>query len=132
MVFSPSLNDNGSSYNTFTFTVNDGTTNSSSYTITIDVDPVNDAPVADNETNTATEGTNLNARNGGSDDVLIGDTDIENDRLSVTQIRVGSTEGSGTSGRVGSFLSGTYGQLRIKANGSYRSVSYTHLRAHET
>ncbi|MEK9925979.1 MAG: Ig-like domain-containing protein, partial [Alphaproteobacteria bacterium] len=132
LVFSPSLNDNGSSYNTFTFTVNDGTTNSSSYTITVDVDPVNDAPVADNETNTATEGTNLNARNGGSDDVLIGDTDIENDRLSVTQIRVGSTEGSGTSGRVGSFLSGTYGQLRIKANGSYRYVPNDILGASET
>ena len=133
LIFSPSLNDNGSSYNTFTFTVNDGTTNSaSSYTMTIDVSAVNDAPVADNETNTATEGTNLNARNGGSDDVLIGDTDVENDNLTVTEIRIGSTEGSGTSGSVGSFLNGTYGKLKIRSNGSYKYVPNDVLGATET
>ena len=114
-LFSPSLNDNGSSYNTFTFTVNDGTTNSSTttYTITIDVDPVNDAPVADNETNTATEGTNLNARNGGSDDVLIGDTDIENDDTSVTQIRLVQLRAQvhllSTTYQSGTTIIGTYG-----------------------
>ncbi|MDA9724098.1 Ig-like domain-containing protein, partial [Candidatus Pelagibacter sp.] len=133
LIFSPSLNDNGSSYNTFTFTVNDGTTNSaSSYTMTIDVSAVNDAPVADNETNTATEGTNLNASNGGSDDVLIGDTDVENDNLTVTEIRIGSTEGSGTSGSVGSFLNGTYGKLKIRSNGSYKYVPNDILGATET
>ena len=133
LIFSPSLNDNGSSYNTFTFTVNDGTTDSaSSYTMTIDVSAVNDAPVADNETNTATEGTNLNARNGGSDDVLIGDTDVENDNLTVTEIRIGSTEGSGTSGSVGSFLNGTYGKLKIRSNGSYKYVPNDVLGATET
>tara|TARA_B100000963_G_scaffold220284_1_gene192006 strand:+ start:9 stop:2456 length:2448 start_codon:yes stop_codon:yes gene_type:complete len=133
LIFSPSLNDNGSSYNTFTFTVNDGSTDSaSSYTMTIDVDAVNDAPVADDEINTATEGTNLNASNGGSDDVLIGDTDVENDNLSVTEIRIGSTEGSGTSGSVGSFLNGTYGKLKIRSNGSYRYVPNDVLGAAET
>ena len=100
--------------------------------MTIDVSAVNDAPVADNETNTATEGTNLNARNGGSDDVLIGDTDVENDNLTVTEIRIGSTEGSGTSGSVGSFLNGTYGKLKIRSNGSYKYVPNDVLGATET
>ena len=58
LIFSPSLNDNGSSYNTFTFTVNDGTTDSaSSYTMTVDVTAVNDAPTASNNTVTTNEDT---------------------------------------------------------------------------
>ena len=63
---------------------------------------------------------------------MIGDTDVENDNLSVTEIRIGSTEGSGTSGSVGSFLNGTYGKLKIRSNGSYRYVPNDVLGAAET
>ena len=50
LTFAPDSNENGSSYNTFTFTVNDGTTNSSSsYTMTVDVTAVNDAPTVAND-----------------------------------------------------------------------------------
>ena len=76
--------------------------------------------------------------------------------LVVSAIRLGSSEGSGTAGTLGSALTGTYGTLTMNANGSYTyvadqtaadnlnagqsatdsfnytSVSYTHLRAHET
>ena len=51
------------------------------------------------------------------------DTDPDSDTLTVTAIRVGSSEGSGTAGSVGSALTGTYGQLTIAANGSYTYVA---------
>ena len=47
------------------------------------------------------------------------DTDPDSDTLTVTAIRTGSVEGSGTAGSVGSALTGTYGDLTIAANGSY-------------
>ena len=39
------------------------------------------------------------------------DTDADSDTLTVTAVRLGSSEGSGTAGTVGSALTGTYGQL---------------------
>jgi hypothetical protein len=54
--FTPSSGDNGSSYNTYTFTVNDGTDDSSSsYTMTINVTAVNDAPVATDDESSVSE-----------------------------------------------------------------------------
>ena len=47
------------------------------------------------------------------------DTDPDSDTLTVTAIRTGSVEDSGTAGSVGSALTGTYGNLTIAANGSY-------------
>ena len=48
------------------------------------------------------------------------DTDADTDAsLTVTAIRTGSSEGSGTAGTVGSALTGTYGQLTMAADGSY-------------
>ena len=50
------------------------------------------------------------------------DTDPDSDTLTVTAIRTGSSEGSGTAGSVGSALTGSYGDLTIAANGSYTYV----------
>ena len=47
------------------------------------------------------------------------DTDPDSDTLTVTAIRTGSDEGSGTPGSVGGALTGTYGDLTIAADGSY-------------
>ena len=47
------------------------------------------------------------------------DTDPDSDTLTVTAIRTGSDEGSGTPGSVGSALTGSYGDLTIAADGSY-------------
>ncbi|MCP4252131.1 MAG: hypothetical protein GY775_01765, partial [Candidatus Scalindua sp.] len=56
--FVPVANANGSSYDSFAFSVNDGTTDSaSSYTLTVDVTAVNDAPTAAANTVTTTEDT---------------------------------------------------------------------------
>ncbi|MEM8964820.1 MAG: Ig-like domain-containing protein [Bacteroidota bacterium] len=47
--FRPALNENGTSYDDFTFLVNDGVAYSAvANTLTIDVDPVNDPPVSNN------------------------------------------------------------------------------------
>ncbi|MDB2642125.1 VCBS domain-containing protein, partial [Alphaproteobacteria bacterium] len=47
LAYTPVANGNGDPYTSFTFTVNDGTADSaSSYTMTVDVTPVNDAPTA--------------------------------------------------------------------------------------
>ena len=57
LVFRPAANANGSDYDSFTFSVNDGTADSSStYTMTVDVTAVNDAPTVVNDTDSVTEG----------------------------------------------------------------------------
>ena len=45
-----------------------------------------------------------------------------NNTITVTEIRTGALEGSGTSGVVGSTLKGEYGTLIINANGSYTYI----------
>ena len=56
--FTPAANANGTGYDSFKFTVNDGTADSSaSSTMTIDVTAVNDLPTATDKTVTATEDT---------------------------------------------------------------------------
>ena len=56
--------------------------------------------------------------------MLTNDTDVDNTpaQLSVSAIRTGGTEGSGTAGTVGSGLVGAHGTLTIAANGSYTYV----------
>ena len=51
------------------------------------------------------------------------DTDVDIETLTVTAVRLGSSEGSGTAGTVGSALTGTYGQLTLNSNGSYTYVA---------
>ena len=56
--FTPAANANGTGYDSFKFTVNDGVADSSaSSTMTIDVTAVNDLPTASDKTVTATEDT---------------------------------------------------------------------------
>ena len=118
----PTADENGSPYTTIGFSVNDGDADSaSSYTMTINVTAINDNPVADNETNTATEGTTTTVTDGTSD-ILYGDTDTEGDTLEISGIRTGTESGSGTFGAIATPLTGTYGSLTINSDGTY---SYT-------
>ena len=53
-------------------------------------------------------------------DIDSDDTDPDaSSSQSITAIRLGSTEGSGTAGTIGQALTGTYGQLTLNADGSY-------------
>ena len=79
--YSPPLNENGSSYTTFKFKVNDGLVDSASaYTITINVNAVNDAPAVTDETAMTTEDKPVII------DVLVNDNDVEGDTLSVSAV----------------------------------------------
>ena len=128
----PDANDNGSPYTTFAFTVNDGDADSATpNTMTINVTAANDDPVADNESNSVTEGNTLTVTDG-SDDLLDGDTDTESDTLTVSGIRTGRESGSGTSGTIGSALTGTYGTLTVNSDGTYTYTPNDILGAGDT
>jgi len=99
--YTPPLNFNGTA--TFNYTISDGNGGTSSATVTVTVDPVNDNPLAVNDsapTITTTTGTPLVI------DVLANDRDVDGDALTITAV---TQPANGTAG--------------INLNGA--SVSYT-------
>jgi VCBS repeat-containing protein len=84
----------------FTYRANDGTTNSNTATVTINVTPVNDAPVAVNDVYTVLEGGSLNIAAPG---VIANDTDEESNPLTATVV-TGPAHGSLSLASDGSFL----------------------------
>ncbi|MDB5385061.1 MAG: repeat-associated core protein [Planctomycetaceae bacterium] len=96
-LYVPDLNFNGT--DSFTYLASDGTLNSNVATATITVTPVDDAPVAVNDVFAATEDTPLNS---GIPGVLLNDSDVDGDALSVVQV-------SGPA----------HGTLSLNANGSF-------------
>ncbi|MFD1602081.1 Ig-like domain-containing protein, partial [Flavobacterium artemisiae] len=87
----------------FTYKANDGTADSNTATVTITVTPVNDAPVASNDSYTVAEGGTLNINAPG---ILGNDSDAENNALTAVLV-------SGPSN----------GTLTLNADGSF---TYTH------
>jgi len=129
LTFVPAKNAYGQGLSSFQFQVRDngGTANggkdtSSVYTATIHVNPVNDGPVAVNDA--AFASTVLPA----TGQVLFNDTDLDNDRLSVTGVAAGVESPKSQSmttvagGTAVTSISGKYGVLSIKADGSYTYV----------
>ena len=134
LVFRPAANANGASYDTFTFTVNDGTTDSaSSYTMTVDVTAVNDAPTVVNDTDSVTEGGTVIETTNSAGTVLSDDSDVDGDSLTVsgTVTQTSATDASGSSitisspnsASVGSAVTGYYGQLTLDSDGTYSYVA---------
>ncbi|MCU7853614.1 MAG: DUF1800 family protein [Candidatus Thiodiazotropha sp. (ex Monitilora ramsayi)] len=64
----------------FTYTASDGVSESAVATVSISVSPQNDAPIADNDSGTVSEGGSITIA------VLTGDTDADGDSLSVTNL----------------------------------------------
>jgi VCBS repeat-containing protein len=87
--YTPDADFNGS--DSFTFTVSDGNGGSNTYTYAVTVDPVNDAPVASDESYVTAEDTPLtvNAAAG----VLGNDSDVDGDSLSVVPGTVATAHG---------------------------------------
>ncbi|MFT3666276.1 Ig-like domain-containing protein [Piscinibacter sp.] len=81
LVFTPAPNANGNAYAAFTFSVQDsaGDFDPTPNTITVDVTPVNDAPVAQNDVASTPINTSL-----GNIVVLANDSDVDGDTLTVT------------------------------------------------
>jgi VCBS repeat-containing protein len=86
--FTPNANFDGT--DTFTYKANDGTADSGVATVTITVDPQNDAPVATGDAYAIAEDGTLIVQAGG---VLANDTDIDGDVLSAALV---SGPGNGT------------------------------------
>src|SRR2546428_5571530 len=96
----PMANYNGT--DTFTYKASDGSLESGETTVTITISPVNDAPVAINDSFSTTEDTTLNVAAPG---VLANDSDVDGDSLSAVLVS-----------------QPTHGSLTLNSNGSF---SYT-------
>jgi VCBS repeat-containing protein len=102
LTYAPAANFNGT--DSFTYKANDGTANSNVATVFVTVIPVNDAPVAANDSYTTTEDTTLTVA---APAILANDTDVDSPVLTA------------------SLVSGpAHGSMALNANGSF---SYTPL-----
>lgn len=100
--YTPAADFSGS--DTFTYTVTDGTA-TVEYTVTVTVNPVNDAPVAVNDT------AQTNANTPANVNVVSNDSDVDGDVLTVSQV-------NGSSANVGTAVTGSNGgTFIIGANG---------------
>src|SRR5262249_8599997 len=117
------LNVGSTITDSFNYTVSDGTLTDIAV-LTITINGADDAPVGVNDVGTATE-TRLTLNHTPSANatcnVLTNDTDVDNPTtsLSVSAIRTGSTEGSGTARTVGTALTGAHGALTLNTDGTY-------------
>ncbi|WP_341708726.1 Ig-like domain-containing protein, partial [Halopseudomonas sp.] len=115
--FVPGADESGSPYTSLTFQVSDGVDwSGASYTLTVNVVPVAEAPVAgaDTDPNTVEAGCDV-AGNGSTGNLLTNDS---GDGLSVTQI---SNAGANTASAVStdSSIAGKYGTLVLSSDGTY-------------
>ena len=102
-----------------TYTVSDGTA-SATATLTLNVTPVNDNPVANADVGSVTEDATLDvsAANGviqSGANLPAADSDVDGDALTVTAVSFGAANGV-----VGVALNGANGALTLNADGSYR------------
>jgi VCBS repeat-containing protein len=125
--FTPDANENGTSYTSFDFQVSDGTVDSGTYTMTVNVTPANNAPSATNDTDAVNEDATI-TESSGSELLVADDSDADSDTLTVTQIKVtggsnSSVAGSSTYNSNFTSVTGTYGTLKVGADGSYTYVA---------
>ena len=109
--FTPALNYNGP-VPTATYTLSDGNGGTDTAVLTITVTPINDRPVAANDTGTTPEETPI------SGNVLTNDTDVDGSPLTVTQFVVNGT--TYTAGDTATITG--VGTLTIGADGAYTFI----------
>ena len=85
--YTPTANDNGA--DSFTYTVNDGNGGSATAIVNITITAVSDAPVANNDSTTTNEDTDVTTGN-----VLTNDTDADGNTLTVAAGNPTATKGS--------------------------------------
>jgi hypothetical protein len=82
VTYTPNANFNGS--DSYTYTVSDGNGGSATATVNVTVNPVNDAPVANNDSATTNEDTPVTVN------VVANDSDVEGDSLTVSGVTQGT------------------------------------------
>ena len=112
----------------FTYTVkDDDDKNSSTATLTITINGANDAIVAVDDTDSVNEDATISRTVSDPQELDHDDTDVDGDDTSgnftITGIRTGPKDGTGTTGTVGASLTGEYGTLTVNADGSYTYVA---------
>jgi VCBS repeat-containing protein len=94
LTFTPVAEANGAGYDSFGFTVNDGTTDSvSSYTLTVDVTAINDTPTTSAVTLTAI-GEDSGARLITQAELLANANDVDGDALTATNLAISAGAGA--------------------------------------
>ncbi|CDY78958.1 T1SS secreted agglutinin RTX [Caballeronia glathei] len=101
----------------FVYRMRDAAGAEATASLTIQIRGADDAPVAHDESNIASDQSPAPQANG---NVLPNDTDVDaNDHLIVVGVRSGEEAGTGTPGMPGQALAGRYGTLVLNADGSY-------------
>ncbi|WP_291603174.1 VCBS domain-containing protein [Comamonas sp.] len=102
---------------TFTYRMRDTAGATADARLTIIIQGANDAPVARDDSNVASDQVQAPQTKG---NVLPNDSDVDGgDSLQVSAIRTGPESGSGRPGVVGQPIKGQYGTLVLNADGSY-------------
>ena len=122
LVFVPATNFNGTVSIPFTVTDDDGATSAPANEV-ITINPVNDAPVDGNETNTVSEDGTLVVVDGSADDLLANAFDADGNTMVVTQFTIDGIPGTQAINSIVSIPG--VGNIRINDNGSY-SFAPTH------
>lgn len=110
---------------TFTYTIQDRWTTTSSTQLLIVIHGANDTPIAANDSATAVEAGGVFNGTPGVDptgNVLDNDTDVDGAQYGETKSVVQYSGQNGRSANAGQTLQGLYGTLVINADGSYRYV----------
>ncbi|MCP9786370.1 VCBS domain-containing protein, partial [Cyanobium sp. N5-Cardenillas] len=114
----------------FNYTVRDNGGLSDAAVLTITIQGANDAPVSADDNGVAIEaGGTFNGTPGAdaTGNVLLNDTDVDANNTpflngTIQSVRLGSVEGAGSPGLIGTAFRGLYGSLTIDSNGRYRYV----------
>src|SRR5207247_1471356 len=117
-IYTPAANFNGT--DSFSYTVSDGHGGTATASVTISVNPVNDAPVAQDDSYATAEDTPLTVAAPG---VLANDADVDGDALTAVLV-TGPTHVTLTFNGPASFTDTTAGDFGAGTTGSSRVVAH--------